>query len=172
MIITIGGLAGTGTTSTTKVLSEKMDIPYLSAGDVFRQMAKDRKMTLLEFSEFAEGNNNIDYELDKKQAEIANNSENLIVEGRISAYFVEADYRIWFIAPEDIRAERICDREKEPLDKIKEEMIIRSSSEAKRYQEIHNIDINNLDIYDIIINSGTFNTEATVKIILECIKQK
>ena len=135
-------------------------------------MAKDRKMTLLEFSEFAEGNNNIDYELDKKQAEIANNSENLIVEGRISAYFVEADYRIWFIAPEDIRAERICDREKEPLDKIKEEMIIRSSSEAKRYQEIHNIDINNLDIYDIIINSGTFNTEATVKIILECIKQK
>ena len=28
MIITIGGLAGTGTTTTAELLSEKLDIPY------------------------------------------------------------------------------------------------------------------------------------------------
>jgi cytidylate kinase len=32
MIITIGGLAGTGTTTTAELLSEKLDIPYISAG--------------------------------------------------------------------------------------------------------------------------------------------
>ena len=60
MIITIGGLAGTGTTTTAEGLSEKLDIPYISAGFVFREMAAERGMTVLEFSEFAEGNDDIE----------------------------------------------------------------------------------------------------------------
>lgn len=43
MIITIGGLAGTGTTTATKKLSQYLDIPYISAGDVFRQMAIEKQ---------------------------------------------------------------------------------------------------------------------------------
>ena len=39
MIITIGGLAGTGTTTLAEKLSEKLDIPYISAGFIFREMA-------------------------------------------------------------------------------------------------------------------------------------
>ncbi len=39
MIITIGGLAGSGTTTAAKILSEKLHIPFLSAGEIFRQMA-------------------------------------------------------------------------------------------------------------------------------------
>ena len=54
MIITIGGLAGTGTTTTAELLSEKLDIPYISAGFVFREMAAEKGMSVLEFSEFAE----------------------------------------------------------------------------------------------------------------------
>jgi len=41
MIITIGGPAGSGTSTTSHILSEKTGIPYISAGDVFRQMARD-----------------------------------------------------------------------------------------------------------------------------------
>ena len=37
MIITVGGLAGTGTTTTAEDLSEKLNIPYISAGFVFRE---------------------------------------------------------------------------------------------------------------------------------------
>ena len=33
MIITIGGLAGTGTTTTAELLSKKLDIPYISDKD-------------------------------------------------------------------------------------------------------------------------------------------
>ena len=79
MIITLGGLAGTGTTTTAELLSEKLDIPYISAGYVFRQMASERGMSVLEFSEFAEGNDDIDKEIDKRQAELAKSSDNLIV---------------------------------------------------------------------------------------------
>lgn len=172
MIITIGGLAGTGTSTAAKNLSEKLDIPYSSAGDVFRKMTVEHNMDLLEFSEFAEGNDEIDKALDKRQAEMAAEADDLIVEGRISAHFVDADYRIWLMAPDNVRAERISYREDKSLDTVNREIKERTDSERKRYKEIHDIDIDDLSLYDIIINTDTFDSEATVNIIINCIKEK
>ncbi len=171
MIITIGGLAGTGTTTAAKKVSKILDIPYISAGDVFRQLAVEHNMSLLEFSEFAEGNDEIDIALDKRQAKIANEADNLIVEGRISAFFVDADYYIWLTAPEEVRAERISEREDKSLETVIYEIRERSASEKKRYQEIHNIEIDDLSIYDLIINTSTFDEEKTADIIVRSINK-
>ena len=171
MIITIGGLAGTGTTTTAELLSEKLDISYISAGFVFREMAAERGMSVLEFSEFAEGNDDIDKEIDKRQAQKASEAENLIVEGRLSAFFVDnADLRVWLVTPFDVRSKRIAEREDKTVEVAKEEIITREESEALRYMEIHNIDISNMDIYDIIINTDTFNPENVSEIIIQTLK--
>ncbi len=170
MIITISGLAGSGTTTASKILSEKMDIPYISAGDIFRQMAAERNMSILEFSKFAEENEDIDILIDRRQSEISKEKDNLIIEGRLSAYFVEADLKIWFIAPLDVRTKRISQREDKPQEIVKEEILTRSKSEAKRYREIHNIDIENLEVYDLMINTGNFDPESIADIILKVVE--
>lgn len=170
MIITIGGLAGSGTTTAADVLSNKLDIPFLSAGSIFRDMAKEKGMSLLEFSKFAEDNTAIDRELDKRQADIAKKSENLIIEGRLSAHFIDADLRIWLLAPLDIRAERICSRESKSMEQATEEIKIREESETLRYLDIHNIDIHDFDIYDLILNTNRFNPESIAEIILTTLK--
>ena len=171
MIITIGGLAGTGTTTTAEGLSEKLDIPYISAGSVFREMAAERGMSVLEFSEFAEGNDDIDKEIDKRQAEKAKSSENLIIEGRLSAFFVEnADLRICLMTPFDVRSKRIAQREDKSVDVAKDEIITREKSEALRYMDIHNIDISNMEIYDIIINTDSFDPQSISEIIIQTLK--
>ena len=170
MIITIGGLAGTGTTTATQLLSEKMGIDYISAGYVFREMAREHNMSVLEFSAFAEGNDDIDKEIDKRQAELAKSADNLIVEGRLSAYFVEADLKLWLVTPFDVRSSRIAERESKSVEVAREEIITRENSEALRYMDIHNIDIKNMDIYDLIINTGTFNPEKVLEIILTTLK--
>jgi cytidylate kinase len=171
MIITIGGLAGTGTSTAAKNLSELLNIPFISAGDVFRQLAKEHDMTVLEFNEFAEGNDDIDIALDKRQAEIANNADDLIVEGRISAFFVEADYRVWLMAPDNIRAERISYREDKSYETVMQEIKDRTASEKKRYQEIHNIDIDNMEIYDVVIDTGVSDEQETLNIIKNLINE-
>ncbi|WP_406534119.1 (d)CMP kinase [Methanobrevibacter sp.] len=171
MIITIGGLAGTGTTTLAELLSEKLDIPYISAGFVFREMAAEKGMSVLEFSEFAEGNDDIDKEIDRRQAEKAKSADNLIVEGRLSAFFVDnADLKLWLITPFDVRSKRIADREEKSVDVAKEEIITREKSEALRYKEIHNIDISNMDIYDLIINTDSFNPESISEIVTTTLK--
>ena len=171
MIITIGGLAGTGTTTLSEVLSEKLDVPYISAGFVFREMAAEMGMSVLEFSEFAEGNDEIDKEIDRRQAEKAKSSDNLILEGRLSAFFVEnADLRVWLMTPFDVRSQRIAQREDKSVDVAKNEIIIREESEALRYKEIHDIDINQMDIYDLIINTDSFDPESISEIITTTLK--
>ena len=170
MIITIGGLAGTGTTTLAELLSEKLDIPYISAGFVFREMAAEKGMSVLEFSEFAEGNDEIDKEIDKRQAEIAKSSENLIIEGRLSAYFVEADLKLWLMTPFEVRSKRIAQREDKSVDVAKSEIITREKSEALRYKEIHNIDISNMEIYDLIVNTDSFDPESISEIIIQTLK--
>lgn len=171
MIITIGGVAGSGTTTASKILSEKMDVPYISAGDIFRQMAAESGMDILKFGKYAEDNVEIDKEIDQRQAKIARESEALIVEGRLSAYFVNADLKVCFTAPLDIRAERISQREGKPPSIVKDEIIQRGESEAKRYWEIHQIDIKNLDIYDLIINTHSFTPESIANIILKATEE-
>ena len=171
MIITIGGLAGTGTSTTAELLSEKLGIDYISAGSVFRDMAREKGMSVLEFSEFAEGNDDIDKEIDKRQAEKAKSAENLIIEGRLSAYFVDnADLRLWLVTPFDVRSDRIAQREDKTVDVAKSEIITREKSEALRYKEIHNIDISNMDIYDLIINTDSFDPESISEIIIQTLK--
>ncbi|MDR2830319.1 MAG: cytidylate kinase family protein [Methanobrevibacter sp.] len=170
MIITIGGLAGTGTTTAADVLSKKFNVPFISAGDIFRQMAKESKMSILEFSDFAENNLDVDIEIDNRQKKLAENSENLIVEGRLSAYFIEADLKVWMITPFDIRVQRICERESKSFDLASEEVKIREDSEAKRYLEIHKIDINNLNLYDLILNTNRFDPDSITEIISSTLK--
>ena len=170
MIITIGGLAGSGTTTVSEILSKKMGIPYLSAGDIFRQMAAECNMTILKFSKYAEDNLDIDREIDQRQAQIASESEDLIVEGRLSAYFVEADLKVFFTAPLSVRSERISRRENKPLNIVEKEVLERGKSEARRYQELHGININDLEIYDLIIKTNSFHAESVTQIILTAIE--
>jgi cytidylate kinase len=170
MIITIGGLAGTGTTTAAKILAENLDIPFVSAGDIFRQMAAENGMDVLEFSKLAEDDINIDTEIDHRQAELAKKSKDLIVEGRLSAYFVDADVKVWMIAPFDVRSERISQRESKSVEVVKKEIRIREDSEALRYEEIHNIDINNLDVYDLILNTNSFQANSVAEIIAKVTK--
>lgn len=172
MIITIGGVAGSGTTTASRILSQKMGIPYISAGDIFRQMAAEKGMDILEFSKYAEDNMDIDREIDERQALIAGESEDLIVEGRLSAYFIDADLKVCFTAPLDVRAERISCREDKPLDIVKEEIIIRGESETRRYMEIHHIDIENMEVYDLVINTHSFPPESIAEIIQKAAEEK
>ena len=171
MIITIGGLAGTGTTTLAEVLSDRLEVPYISAGSVFREMAAEHGMSVLEFSEFAEGNDDIDKEIDKRQAEKAKSSDNLIIEGRLSAFFVDnADLKVCLVTPFDVRSKRIAQREDKSVDIAKDEIITREKSEALRYKEIHNIDISNMEIYDLIINTDSFDPQSISEIIIQTLK--
>ncbi len=70
MIITISGIAGSGKSTVAKLLAKRLGYRHYSIGDFMREMAKERKVSLLELSKEAEKGHSIDKELDEKQREL------------------------------------------------------------------------------------------------------
>ena len=68
----------------------------ISAGEMFRRIAKEKKLQLDQFSELAENNDEFDRQIDEMQGEEAMKRENVIIESRLSGFFVpKADLKIW-----------------------------------------------------------------------------
>ncbi|ACV24766.1 (d)CMP kinase [Methanocaldococcus fervens] len=173
MIITIGGLPGTGTTTIAKMVAEKYGLRYVCAGFIFREMAKEMGMDLQEFSRYAEQHKEIDEEVDRRQVEMAKQG-NIVLEGRLAAWMllkngVKPDLTIWFKAPLEVRAERISKRENIDKEEALKKMVERECSEKKRYKEIYNIDLDDLSIYDLIIDSSKWDVEGVFNIVSSAI---
>jgi cytidylate kinase len=77
---------------------------------------------------------------------------------------------VFFTAPLSVRSERISRRENKPLNIVEKEVLERGKSEARRYQELHGININDLEIYDLIIKTNSFHAESVTQIILTAIE--
>ena len=167
MRITVSGLPGSGTTSLSRYLSEQHGFSMISAGEVFRQLAREHNMGLAEFGRLAEENPEFDTMIDTRQKEIAAGRDNIIVEGRLSGWMVtDADLRIWLFAPIGCRIKRIVFRDQIQDDNTAEHITLeREECEAARYRNYYKIDIRDLSIYQIILNSEHWSVEGLGAII-------
>jgi len=167
MRITISGLSGSGTTTVADLLSKELSMDVISAGEMFRAIAKEKSLQLGEFNKLAENNDDFDRWIDEKQGEEAMKRENVIVEGRLSGFFVpHADLKIWLKAPIEIRARRVAGREGIAYEEALSTMKNREQSEHKRYEQYYGINLDDLSIYDLVIDSSRWRENGIVEMIL------
>ena len=62
----------------------------------------------------------------------------------------------------------MADREGRGFVDVERETRVREESELQRYKEYYGVDISDLSIYDVILNTSLFSKEAAVYI-LKCI---
>lgn len=162
MRITVSGLPGSGTTSLSRYLAERHGFQMISAGEVFRQLAKEHNMELARFGDLARQDPTYDKMIDARQKEIAQERDNIIVEGRLSGWMVEnADLKIWLYAPIDCRIKRIVFRDQVADEETAMNLTLeREQCEADRYRSYYEINIADLSIYHIILNSAQWDVEG------------
>lgn len=165
MIITVSGLPGSGTTTVSNLLAKRYSMEMISAGEVFRTLAKERCVSLAEFGEMAEKDDSIDIQIDKRQQEIAATRDNIILEGRLAGHMAPLALKVWLKAPVEVRVQRIVGRESTSFGQAMKETLEREASESLRYREIHGIDIGDLSIYDLVIDSNRWNQFQIVHVI-------
>ena len=167
MLVTISGPAGSGKSTVAAALAETLGYDHVSGGDIFRELADERGLTPLELNRRAEEDDEIDRDLDRRLREIAATRDGMVLESRLAGWMAgeHADFRVWLDAPLSVRAERIADREDKSVEVARSETEQRSESEARRYREYYGIDIEELTIYDLVLNTARLSPEAVLAVI-------
>lgn len=166
MLLTVSGPPGSGKSTTAAALAAAFDLEHISGGDIFRQLAAERDMSAVEFNKLAEEDDQIDRDLDRRLRSIAVERDGVLLESRLAGWLAgdEADLRFWLDAPVNVRADRIADREDKSAEIAREETVTREQSEAHRYAEYYDIDITDLSIYDIALNTARWGPEEVTAI--------
>jgi len=163
MIVTIGGEVASGKSTLAKKLAKRLGVKHISAGAIMRELASEKKMSLLEFSKYAESHPEIDKLIDERQKELASHGD-CVVEGRVSAHIIPADFKVWLkadISERVLRARGRGDGDVGLVDAIN----LREASERRRYKEFYGIDLDDFSVFDLVLDTTQIGIEQMVDIV-------
>jgi predicted cytidylate kinase len=171
VVITVGGPPGSGTSTVCRLLKDVKGFDYVYAGQIFRDMARERGMSLSEFGNLCEREPEIDMDLDERMLDIARSSSDIILEGRMTGPLCKrkdiAAYKIYIDAEPALRAARVLERDRGDIDEVIFAMKERERSENRRYMEYYGIDPSDPEHYDLTIDSSELTPEEVLEKILE-----
>jgi cytidylate kinase len=170
VLITLSGLPGSGTSTVARTVAARLGLDHLDGGTVFRTMAAERGVSLAEFAQIAEGDDSIDRALDDRLVERAG-QDDVLLESRLAGWLATRAalraLRIWIHCDEVERARRVGARDGHDPDEALATNQAREASERSRYLGFYDIDLQDLSIYDLVVDSTSTGPDAIVDQIVQ-----
>jgi cytidylate kinase len=175
MLITISGVPGSGKTTVARQLASRLGLPHVYAGDLYREEARRRGLSLAEFNELCERDHSVDRALDAAMAERARRGD-VVLEGRLAGYLA-ADNRldalkVWLDASDETRARRVAQREGSDWRAVLEENRLRHGSDSGRYKAIYGYDLADHGVYDLVLATDERTPEELVEALEAAARQR
>lgn len=166
MIVTVGGLPGTGSSTLCRLLERELGLPYVYAGQIFRQEAAARGMTLGELNDLSLRDPSVDRTLDDRQLELLRQG-NVILEGRMSGWLAHTNgieaFKVWVRCEEDECVRRLVARDGGDSADQRRAARERVAVESDRYRRYYGADLGDLSIYDLVLDSTHTPPEALLE---------
>ncbi|AJF60870.1 Cytidylate kinase [archaeon GW2011_AR15] len=176
MKIAISGKAGTGKSSVAKLLAGKLKYRHYSMGDIQREIAKKKGISIAELGELEKTDPGIDNMIDERQREIGRREGDFVIDSWLSAYFIPDAYRIFLDGNLEERAKRITKtREAESHRTIEEAAASirqREQTNRKRWMKFYGFDFLDMKNYDLVIDTTGKGLDEVFGIIYKNIKDK
>ncbi len=162
MIITLGWHHGAGKSTLSKKLALHLGYKRYSTGDFMRDIATEKGIWILELNQMAEFDGwNIDRLLDERQENLWKTEDNFIIDGRLAFHFIPHAIKVFLIVEPIEAAKRIFYDESrlgvelhETLEHAAENIVLRRHSENERYMKYYGVNIYDMDLYDIVIDTS------------------
>lgn len=120
-------------------------------------MAVERKLTLAEFGRYATDHPEVDAELDRRLADRAR-AGNVLIESRLAGWIAHNEgltaVTVFIDCSPAERARRVADREGVSVEQALADNTERQQVERARYIALYGIDIEDLSVYDLVLDSG------------------
>ncbi len=181
MIITISGSLGSGKSTVAKILAKKLQLTHHSLGDLQRELAKEKGLTLEELGELEKKDKTLDNELDDKQKKLGEEEDGFVIDGRLSFHFIPHSLKVYIDADESTRAERILqevkkgNRDEEKASDVQgiiRKMRTRKKLEIERFGTFYNVNPHDTHNYDLLIDSTDIPAEEVAEKIIEFVNKK
>ncbi len=171
--VTVGGLAGTGTSTLSQLLSQRTGLRYEYAGGLFRAEAARRELSLAEFGALCESDPAVDRSLDDRKVELLR-AGGLLLEGRMAGWLAHnhgLDHvrTVWVTCDDEVRFRRIAGRDGEDDATARADTLTREASEADRFRRYHGADLSQLDRYDLVLDSTDRTPEQLADAVLDAL---
>ena len=167
MKITITGLAGVGTSTTGKLLAQKLGCEFMSGGNIFRSYADELDISLNELETKALTDHSFDKELDARQKKYGEENDTFVFESRLGYYFIPDSVKVKFVCDFDERIRRISQREDRSIEEVKKLTLEREEAIRIRYKDLYDIDNFTDDKhFDLVIDTTTTPPEKLVQALI------
>ena len=171
-IISITGDLGSGKSTVSKILIEKLNYGYVYTGKIQREIANRYQMTTLELNKFAETHPEIDREIDATFKSLGNSSD-LIVDSRMAWFFLPDSFKVCLTTDVVVAANRIAadnqrtnEKKYKSIEKTIQDIIARKESENKRYIELYGADCNDLTNFNMVVDTSYKTPEEVAEKII------
>lgn len=173
MIISLSGPPGSGKSTIAKMLAERLGWPRYYVGEMQRQAAEKRGMTLGEYNKLGETDPSTDTEVDEWIKKMGRTQDNFIIESRTSWHFIPHSIKIYVdVAPEEgarrmLKQIESSQRKKESKEFDSLEDVVKTNeqrmqSDDKRYQKYYGIQAFDKNNFDLVVDSTGQTPEQTL----------
>ena len=172
--ITVSGHPGSGTSSLVKKLMEHYNWDSVNGGQIFRNEAKARNMSLAAFGKLCNEDESVDRELDEKLKQFISDDEIQIIESRLAgwwAYKLGTNcVRLWLDVSDEERANRVVKREGISFEQALSENTERAEVDSQRYMSMYGLNPEQKEPYTHVVDATHIGLDEVFSLTLEILE--
>ena len=178
MRITLSGTLGSGKSTVGKELARRLNIPYISAGQIFRDLGQISSLDALQTNLEAETNRALDDAVDNYVRSLNKTTTDFVIDSRMAWHFVENALKVFLSVTPEVAARRVSqdktrsNEQYASYEAALEGLRARRESELKRYKRLYDVDIEDPSNYDISIQTDDVDAPEVVDLILRSVRDQ
>ena len=161
-IITIAGSPGSGKSSTAKAIAAALGFRHFSSGDLFRQLAAERGLSIEAMNLSAEMQRDIDLRVDNLLQDKYRSEDRLVIDSRMAWHWMPQSFKVFLVLDAATAAERIfahlqgagrLSEEAASAAEVHRSIERRAASEHKRYLALYGVNATDPLNFDLVVNT-------------------
>jgi len=183
MIVSFNGDHGSGKSTIAGKVSDALGYSRFYMGQIFRDMAKEKGMTLPEFQKLHKYDPSADKEVDDRVVKLSKENDSFVIESRTAWHFIPSSLKIYLKVSDREAAKRVLkeihdeNRKNELIDAVSKEEVIRNLQDRKerdddRYRRYYSIDIREEKNYDFVLDTTGLSIDEVFEKVMDFIKPK
>ncbi len=174
--ISLAGDLGSGKSTVSNILIERLGAEYYSTGAIVRSIAEKHGMTVVELNVYMETHPEIDHEIDDGLRALGDVDKLLIIDSRMAWHFTRGTFKVYLSTDIETSALRIMNahRQGEHAQSLEQTVCdtrARRESEKKRYMTQYGVDIKDLTNYSLIVDTTVATPEEVAQRIMDSFEE-